>query len=220
MAADTPSDTDLIQKAIRAQLARVHTALPGVVQSYDPDSQTATVQPAVQFKARDKDGAITDYEAPAIPNVPVAFPGAGDFSIVWLLEAGDTVLLVFCERSLDEWRSTAGSSHAARDVRRHDLSDAVAIPALRSPAAPVGAEGLAAGALVVRGAEVRLGSSAATSYVALATLVDAALQQLATAFSGWTPVPADGGAALKTILTALLGTGWPASTAAAKVKAE
>lgn len=220
MGADTPSDTDNLQKAIRAQLARVHTALPGVVTSYDEARQTATVQPSVQFKARDADGKITDYTPPAIPNVPVAFPGAGEYSIVWPLVAGDGVLLVFCERSLDEWRSTAGSSHQARDVRRHDLSDAVAIPALRSPADPVGVEGLASSALVIRGAEVRLGSSTATAYVALATLVDAALGQLATVLGAWVPVPADGGAALKTALTGLIGAGWPASTAAARVKAE
>jgi len=52
----------------------------------------------------------------------------------------------------------------------------------------------------------------ATSFpVALAPLVTACLQVLASVFSSWTPVPNDGGAALKTLLTTMLGTGWPAS---------
>lgn len=75
------------------------------------------------------------------------------------------------------------------------------------------------GSIEVTGSEVRLGSASAVDPVALATAVNAQLGQLSTAFTNWVPVPTDGGAALKTALTALQATGWPASTAATKVKA-
>lgn len=166
-----PDEHDVLLEAIRSQLARVHTALPGTVLSYNQADQTATVQPAFKFKYRDADsGEVTHYEPPAISNVPVLFPGSGNYSITWDVAAGESVLLVFCERSLDEWRSVTGSSHEPKDVRRFDLSDAVAFVGCRSPASAIPASGYATGAMVIRAGELRLGSSAATLKVLLETL--------------------------------------------------
>ena len=47
---------------------------------------------------------------------------------------------------------------------------------------------------------------------ALYDLVDTQLGALATAFGTWVVVPMDGGAALKTLLAALIAGGWPATT--------
>lgn len=60
-----------------------------------------------------------------------------------------------------------------------------------------------------------------TDFVALAGLVLAQLEALRDAIAGWTPVPNDGGAALKTALTALFvgPPAWPASVAAEKLRA-
>ena len=66
---------------------------------------------------------------------------------------------------------------------------------------------------------LELGSSPATSFVSLASITDADLNQLKATLVSWTPVPGDGGTALKTLLTTLFSTGWPTSTAATKVKA-
>lgn len=44
------------------------------------------------------------------------------------------------------------------------------------------------------------------------------LEALAEAFNDWTPAPNDGGAALKALLTTLLGTGWPFGTTVLKGK--
>ena len=170
MSTANPTEHEVLLEAIRSQVARVHTSLPGVVVSYDEATQTASVRPAFKFAYKDpNDGSVKRYTPPAIPNVPVAFPGAGDFSITWPLAAGDQVLLVFSERSLDEWRTVAGSGHEPGDLRRFDLSDAVAYPGLRSPAAPIPIDGYAAGVTVVRATEVRLGSSLATAKVMLVT---------------------------------------------------
>lgn len=179
MPSANPSEHEVLLEAIRSQVARVHTALPGVVVSYDEATQTASVRPAFKFAYRDAtDGTVKRYTPPAIPKVPVAFPGGGDFSITWPLAAGDSVLLVFSERSLDEWRQVAGSGHEPGDLRRFDLSDAIAYPGLRSPADPIPAAGYAAGVMVHRADELRLGSSLATSFVALADLVLAELNAL------------------------------------------
>lgn len=175
-----PTSLDNLMAGSRGQIARIHTALPGKVVSYDRVSQTAVVRTAVQFKFAHPDtGLPTDYEAPAIARAPVAFPGGGDFSFTWELAAGDDVLLVFAERSLDEWKSRGGAQAvAAGDVRRFDVTDAIVIPALRSPADPIPAAGIDATAMVIRGPEIRLGSASATQFVALANLVLAELNAL------------------------------------------
>lgn len=216
--AKTPIDN--LREASRAAVARVNVALPVSVLSYDSTTQKVTVRIAQSFYRKNADGDVEAYRPPDIPGVPVAFPGAGDFSITWPLAAGDTGIIVVADRSMDEWKVNGRTTVEQQDKRRHNLLDAVFIPGLRSYADAVPAAGVDGSAMVIRGAEIKLGSSAATSFVALATLVDAQFSALSSALSSWTPVPTDGGAALKTILTALIGGGWPASTAASKVKAE
>jgi len=44
--------------------------------------------------------------------------------------AGDDCLLVFCSRSIDEWW-ISGEKHVPHDLRKHDLSDAIAIVGIR-----------------------------------------------------------------------------------------
>ena len=192
MAASTPSERDNLAMAIRAHMALAHTVIPGVVKSYDATTQTATVQPSIQFKRRDGEGVIQNYTPDPIADVPVAFPGAGAYSITWPLAAGDLVTLVFAERSITEWKATGGTSVEAQDTRRFDLTDAIAIPALRSPASPIPAAGYAAGVLVVRSAEIRLGSSAAAQFVALANLVLDRLTAIVTGYNTHTHTSAVG----------------------------
>jgi hypothetical protein len=67
---------------------------------------------------------------------------------------------------------------------------------------------------VATNGEVTLGGTAGAQFVALANLVDARLSALKTILTGWTVVPGDGGAALKTAMAA-----WSvASVAATKGK--
>lgn len=216
MGSSNPTEHEILLDAIRGQLAQVNTALPGTVVSYDSSDQTASVRLAVKFKRRDPDtGEIVAYSPPIISGAPVAFPGAGAYSITWDLTAGDSVLVVFASRSLDEWASVIAEQHEPQDVRRFDLSDAVVVPALRSPAAPIPAAGLAAGVMVIRAPEVRLGSSAATAFVALANLVLDRLTAIVTGYNTHTHPDSMGSTGPPTSLLSV-----PASVASSKIKAD
>ena len=216
-----PTPHENLLSGIRGQIARVHTSLPGKVVSYDSATQTCTVTCAVDFKyAHPDSGEPVSYSPPAIANVPVAFPGAGDWSMTWPLTAGDDVLLVFAERGLDEWKSHGGGGHQPTDVRRFDLSDAVAIPGLRSPAGAIPAEGFADDALVIRGAEIRLGSSSATEFVALKSLVETELNRIWTALATHTHPYVDSGTASTSSAPFPAITDAAGNTGADKVKAE
>lgn len=177
-----PNLSDNLRAAAQAAVACVNVAAPATVVSYDRVSQSATVKIVPSFKRRNpsNDGAIESYRVPPIANVPVAFPGSGAVSMTWPLSAGDTGLIVFADRSIDEWTSTGSSETTPQDTRRHNVSDAIFIPGLRSFADPIPASGHDAAASVWRAAEIRLGSSTASDFVALASLVSAELAAIWT----------------------------------------
>jgi hypothetical protein len=124
----TPRLEEVLRLALDATLGGVHTAMPAIVKSYDASSQKATVQPAVKNIVQPSYGGDDIVESfPVINDVPVIFPHAGGFFISLPVAVGDTVLLVFNERSIDKWNSGDGSEVDPVDMRKHDLSDAAAL---------------------------------------------------------------------------------------------
>ena len=119
----TPSLEKVIQRAIDASIADVHTAIPGIVVEYDAATQKAKIQPAIKRKYLD--GGLVSL--PQLTNVPVVMPRAGKAIVHLLVKKDDVVLVVFSERSVDKWLSQGGVVDPL-DARRHDLSDAFAIP--------------------------------------------------------------------------------------------
>lgn len=125
-----PSDADLfeaIKSVVWNVLCGVHTCLPGRIEKYDHVKQKAEVKPLL--RKHYVDGEVK--ELPLIANVPVLWPRTADFVLSAPLVKGDGVLLLFAERSLDEWLSEGGLA-TPQYRRKFDLSDAVAIPGLYS----------------------------------------------------------------------------------------
>lgn len=210
--ATTPSLADLLRRALAHQLEGVHTSLPGVVVTYDHPTQTATVRPTVRQSYHDPaTQQIVTQAYPDLVAVPVLFPTSAAASITFELAAGDPVVLLFAEASTDEWRATGNDDNAPQDPRRFDLSDAVAIPGGR----PVGPTDYAVGASVWRANDIRLGSSAASDFVALASLVLAELQSLFAQLAAHTHPTGVGPSGPAIGVTVA-----PSSVAATKVKAE
>lgn len=112
---------------IEGRLKDLHTCLPGIIASFDPDTQTASVQPAIQRIFTEK-GAVN---LPLCVDVPVAFPGGGDFFLTFPVKAGDECILMFSERAIDNWHASGGTQTPA-EYRLHDLSDGIAIVGLNS----------------------------------------------------------------------------------------
>ena len=97
-----------------------------MIQSFDPDTVTATVQPAVRCIARDNDGNTTTGDYPLLVDVPVIFPRGGGCTLTFPVSAGDECLLIFADRCIDFWWQSGGIQEPV-DSRMHDLSDAFAI---------------------------------------------------------------------------------------------
>jgi hypothetical protein len=121
------SFSDLLDPRIR----QLNTAIPGVIESYDPGSKTAAVSvPISDFYAGD-DGGDIEEPWPVLEDVPVCFPGGGGWQMTWPLQPGDPVLLVFCQRDITRWFATNGKEpHAPLLADTHNESSAICLPRL------------------------------------------------------------------------------------------
>ncbi len=121
----SPTLPDIIQTFINNSIADIYKCLPAQIETYDETIQLASVKPLIKKK-------FTNDEVLALPiinNVPIVFPRSNDAIISFPLSKGDTVALLFVDRSMDEWLSS-GDDVTPDDRRKHNISDAIGIPGL------------------------------------------------------------------------------------------
>ena len=94
----------------------LHCALPGNIVSFDPEKQTAEIQPAV------KPGSLT---YPLLADVPVFMP------VPFEVHHGDACLVVFSDVDIDAWLAS-GEAEEPLSARRHSLSDGFAFVGFRA----------------------------------------------------------------------------------------
>lgn len=121
----TPFLEDVLVNAITSLISNINTAMPAKVLSYNASNQTATVQPMYKRKFSDNSEAAL----PVLNNVPVLFPRTKDAFLSLPIAAGDFVLLVFSQRSLDDFLAR-GEILSPTDSREYSINDAIAIPGL------------------------------------------------------------------------------------------
>lgn len=119
-----PEFSDVIRSIIDTVLLDLNVSLPAKVVKYDSATQYADVQ--IQLLQGFQDGTTDEYAV--IPNVPVKHPraNAGAAFIHVPLTIGDDVVLVFSQRSLDNWKSSGGLVDP-QDPRKHHITDAYAL---------------------------------------------------------------------------------------------
>ena len=226
---NSPSMDRVIVEAIQTALFDLHTGLPGRVVAVH--EALVDVQPLLQRTVLDVNDQELTHDLPILVNVPIQYPAWGTWSVTAQLVVGDTVFLAFCERSLDIWLDAPEDvTLDPLDARKHDLSDAVAIPSLRRKGRPLplhqtdlwigNADGSVRIALCQDGT-VRLGSAAASKGVARATDPVRIDPEIESAVIAWATAV---GAAAKpqpipfpTTITKLTGT---ITSGSAKVKAD
>ena len=160
---NTPTQAELIRRAIQAHMEELHTAMPVRVISYNSSRETVDLVP--QFgRSLKNDPQATDpftlEDLPTFPDVPVAWAsgGGGSHFITFPLAKNDTGFVIFCERDLGVWRST-GQPGTTGDQRTHSLAGGIFVPALRPNKEKLGSGKV--GSKLTIGSEVFLGSTGA-----------------------------------------------------------
>jgi len=178
-----PTLAEVIRTAIESRLTEVHTGIPGRIVSYDSTTQTADVEIVVKRAETSSSGATTHEDYPVLPNVPVAWPRGGGYSMQFPLKVGDHVYILFSEAATAQWRVSGEVSNPG-DLQRHSLSYAIAIPCIAPDADPLPA---ATGALVTTPSGGGLSVSEAggdPGPVAMASKVEAEFSEIATLLGG------------------------------------
>ena len=127
----TASENQIYENLINEAMFRTRCCIPCIVQSYNSENNTVECQPAVRERIINEDGTIQYIQLPLLINVPVVFPGSANFDIKFPLSKNDECLVFFSDLSIDNfWQK--GSVQNPVEVRRHDLSDGMAIPCMMS----------------------------------------------------------------------------------------
>lgn len=117
--------------------AKMWTALPGIVQSFDPAKMTCEIQPAIQGVLSDpKTGVASNTDLPLLVDCPVVFPSGGGVTLTVPMASGDECLVIFASRCIDAWWQQGGVQ-PPMVYRMHDLSDGFCLPGIRSQAKPL-----------------------------------------------------------------------------------
>jgi hypothetical protein len=105
---------------------RVWTAIPGIIQKWEPQKMTCDVLPAIQAKWLN-DQVMVDVTLPLLINCPVVFPSGGGAVLTFPIKKGDECLIVIACRCIDSWWQSGGVQ-VQQEFRMHDLSDGFVLP--------------------------------------------------------------------------------------------
>jgi phage baseplate assembly protein gpV len=120
------SEPEQQKQLVEDMMKMLRVAMPGIIKSFDPEKQTATVQPTITENIKIGNKAPEPKELPILQDVPVHYFRAGKYSITIPVKEDDECLVVFGDSCIDGWWQSGGIQDQM-ETRRHDLSDAFAI---------------------------------------------------------------------------------------------
>ncbi len=109
----------------------IWTALPGIIQSFNPVAMTCEVKPTIQAKITDQQGNKSWASLPLLLDCPVFFPSGGGCTLTFPIINGDECLIIFSSRCIDAWWQS-GKVDIQHRARMHDLSDGFIFAGVRS----------------------------------------------------------------------------------------
>lgn len=128
----------------------LRVACPGIIQSWDPDEMTVSVQPSIRENILTDSMKFETVELPLLIHVPVIYPRCGDFIMTFPLAKGDECLVIFADRSIDAWWQSGDIQNTMKGFV-HDLSDGFCIPSPSSQ--PKKIANISSDAIVIRNIE-------------------------------------------------------------------
>lgn len=207
--------TELLEQTLALTLQAMAGPVIGKVDAYDSANNRVSITPIVPLLVA---GEV--IASPKLPAVPVAWPTLGSMSLKFPLLAGSFMELHPLGHDHGSWMTDGAEDLPPTNERRFSLSDLVAVPLTPSPlATPPGPTSYDSAWAVLFG-QLKVGSSAASDFAALAAKVLTELQSIKTAFDGHTHLynPGPGAAVTTAVPVPLIPA--PGSVACTKLMAE
>jgi hypothetical protein len=123
-----PKLSRLLDDHSRGAMQGSFSALPGVINTYDAELTTATVEIMLRRVVNSVTGETADY--PMLLDVPVFQLTGGDGGVNLPIAVGDPCLVLFADRDIDNWFAT-GSAQPPNTPRIHSMADGMAIVGFR-----------------------------------------------------------------------------------------
>jgi hypothetical protein len=200
---DNPTLTDFGKLLKRAALLGARVSIPGKVVTYDPATQTATIEAQLKPVRRTTDGEAQTLPL-IMPNMPVAWPRTATGYLTFPLAVGDTGQLIVVDRAIQEWRRLGVATDPVMR-HTHNLSDAVFYPGLHPDTTPITPPTSLTATVLDGSTTINIGALAAESIAKAESLLAALDAAFTAAVSAAAPIAsptADGGTAGFTALQA------------------
>ena len=118
-----PPDLDDVLAELKTSIfANLNCIQIGKIESINLEEQTAEIQ--IQTKRKKSDGTTIDY--PLLVDCPIIVMQGGGAFLEFPVKTGDFCLIMFNDRNIDNWWSTANVTEPATK-RKHSLSDGFAL---------------------------------------------------------------------------------------------
>lgn len=129
------NDPDLVtvlEAAKRDLSVKLNAVNIGIIKAFNAANQTASIQIALkQVIGVAPDGTRTIKEHPLLLECPVMTLFGGDSFLSMPIQAGDTCIVLFNDREIDNWLYDGGIQTPSTP-RLHSIADAIAIVGIRS----------------------------------------------------------------------------------------
>lgn len=102
----------------------IRVSLPCIVTKFNSTKQTIDCIPAIR-ELINIGGNLKYVELPELKEVPIEVPRAGNYAITLPITVGQECRVTFQDLCIDGWWARGGIQNW-NDLRRHDLSDAIA----------------------------------------------------------------------------------------------
>lgn len=195
MALSTPILSGELAETLAATSAALsndlRVALPGIIHSFDPETVSCAVAPAIKGALTASDGSVSSVSYPLLVDVPVVFPRGGGCTLTFPVKKGDECLVIFADRAIDFWWQS-GEVQEPVNTRQHSLSDAFVLVGPQSQAEKISG-------ISTSGAQLRTDDG--TAFIELAAGHDITLTT-----PGKLTANAEGGAVLVSSTIELTGT--------------
>ena len=131
-----PNLAEFISRRMRDISARINCHTVGSIVSFDPTNQTAVVNISLLKvlqgvnpigETGNSSDEVVSY--PQLVDVPVIIMNGGGGRLTFPIAAGDTCLILFCDRDIDSWFN-AGLTAVPNSGRVHDINDAICLVGL------------------------------------------------------------------------------------------